>query len=349
MINDKGIFIKNIYYMLTYAFQVLKQTNYENIASEDFENIENLFAAILSKGISQQLKQGLFRDYVTVNDELTVLRGKLDLQGTMKNIVQQKKKLACEFDEFSENNIYNQILKTTANKLIQSPNVSSEYKKELRKVMMFFGNVNEINTSAIRWSLLKYQRSNRTYEMLLNICYFVLKGLVQTTEEGSYHMIAFSDEHMERLYEHFILEYYRYHHPHLNASSRKIDWDLDEGNDEHRIKFLPEMKADITLEHGNKTLIIDAKYYGRSMQQHFDTTKLHSANLYQIFAYVKNLDAQNTENVSGMLLYAKTNESVLPDFDYLIGGNKISAKHLDLNTNFELIKEKLDLIAESLC
>ena len=56
MTNDKGILIQNVYHMLTYAFQVLKQNNYEDIASEEFEQIHDLFAAILSKGISQQLK-----------------------------------------------------------------------------------------------------------------------------------------------------------------------------------------------------------------------------------------------------------------------------------------------------
>ena len=33
--------------MLTYAFQVLRQTNYKEIAVEDFENIHDMFAAIL--------------------------------------------------------------------------------------------------------------------------------------------------------------------------------------------------------------------------------------------------------------------------------------------------------------
>ena len=60
MTNDKTIFIKNIYYMLSYAFDVLKQKNYNKIASEPFERTQDLFAAILSKGISQQLKQGLY-------------------------------------------------------------------------------------------------------------------------------------------------------------------------------------------------------------------------------------------------------------------------------------------------
>ena len=39
MTNDKNILIKNIYYMLAYAFQVLKRNNYASIASEKFEHI----------------------------------------------------------------------------------------------------------------------------------------------------------------------------------------------------------------------------------------------------------------------------------------------------------------------
>ena len=54
MTNDKNILIKNIYYMLAYAFQVLKRNNYASIASEKFEHIEDLFAEILSRGISYQ-------------------------------------------------------------------------------------------------------------------------------------------------------------------------------------------------------------------------------------------------------------------------------------------------------
>src|SRR3954467_998457 len=89
MINDKGILIKNIYYMLTYAFQVLKQSNYDEVASEEFENIQDLFAAILAKGIAQQLKQGLYREYITECDNLSVMRGKLNIHGTINNKLQR--------------------------------------------------------------------------------------------------------------------------------------------------------------------------------------------------------------------------------------------------------------------
>ena len=90
MIKDRSIQIKNIYYMLTYAFQVLKQTNYEEISSENFDNIGDLFAAILAKGLAQQLKQGLYREYITINEDLSTLRGKVDITSSIKFKMQKK-------------------------------------------------------------------------------------------------------------------------------------------------------------------------------------------------------------------------------------------------------------------
>lgn len=70
MTKDKSIIIKNIYYMLAYAFQVLRQKNYDEVAAEEFEDMQDLFAAVLAKGISQQLKQGLHREYVLRQENL---------------------------------------------------------------------------------------------------------------------------------------------------------------------------------------------------------------------------------------------------------------------------------------
>ena len=74
----------------------------------------------------------------------------------------------------------------------------------------------------------------------------------------------------------------------------------------------------------------------------------HSNNLYQIYAYVKNADKSRSGNVSGMLLYAKTDEAVTPDSDSIIGGNKISVKTLDLSRPFLGIKMQLNKVAEML-
>ena len=101
MTKDKNIFILNIYYMLTYAFRELKQNNYEEIAGEDFDNIQQLFAEILIKGISCQLKQGIFKQYIIRKDSLPTLRGKLDLNATIQNKLCRKQEIGCEYDELS--------------------------------------------------------------------------------------------------------------------------------------------------------------------------------------------------------------------------------------------------------
>ena len=98
-------------------------------------------------------------------------------------------------------------------------------------------------------------------------------------------------------------------------------------------------------------LIIDAKYYGHTTQVQYDKHTLHSNNLYQIFTYVKNKDSwfgDKPHEVSGMLLYARTDEEIQPDHTYLMSGNKISVKTLDLNCEFPVIAAQLNAIADSL-
>lgn len=82
------------------------------------------------------------------------------------------------------------------------------------------------------------------------------------------------------------------------------------------------------------------------MQMQYDKATLHSGNIYQIFTYIKNQDTANTGNVSDMLLYAKTEETITPDCSFVMGGNRISFKTLDLNKEFKLIAAQLDKIME---
>ena len=63
--------IQNIYYMLSYAFQVLNEQGYKNIATEQFTNTAELMAAILEKGITIQLKRGPGKEYIPQTEALS--------------------------------------------------------------------------------------------------------------------------------------------------------------------------------------------------------------------------------------------------------------------------------------
>lgn len=346
MIKDKSILIKNIYYMLSYAFSALKQSNFDHVAKEEFDNIHNLFAAILAKGIGQQLKQGLYREYLNRKEDLVVMRGKIDLQGTIKKKIARELVLTCDYDEMSENNPMNQILKTTVMLILRHAKVDSEYKDALKKEMLFFSNVDAISPASIKWSKLRFRRNNHSYTMLIAICQLIMDGMLITTDQGEYKLASFIDEQrMCRLYEKFILEYCSKEYPMLKVSASQIPWGLDDGFG----SMLPVMQSDITLSYQEKTLIIDAKYYSRTTQVHFDVHTLHSANLYQIFTYVKNKDialAGKPHEVAGLLLYARTEETIQPDNTYHMSGNKISVKTLDLNATFLEITKQLNGIVE---
>ncbi len=347
MTKDKNIFIKNIYYMLSYAFQTLNKSEYEDVSIEEFENMHNLFAAILAKGIGFQLKQGLYREYISRQEDLSVIRGKINMSNTIRNRIARKQVLNCEYDELSENNLFNQILKTTVLLLLRHGNVKTEYKDDLKKKMLFFANVDTLDPTTIKWSSIRFQRNNQNYRMLLSICQLIIEGMLLTTDKGDYKLATFLDEQrMCRLYEKFILEYYSKHYPMLSANASQIPWALDDGFG----TMLPVMQSDIHLRKVNTVLIIDAKYYSHTTQTQFDKHTLHSNNMYQIFTYVKNRDYQfgkEEHKVSGMLLYAKTDEEIQPNNVYQIHGNQISVRTLDLNQPFNEIAEQLNLIVKT--
>ena len=136
---------------------------------------------------------------------------------------------------------------------------------------------------------------------------------------------------------------YKIEYPQIKTHAPQIDWQIDEGYD----VLLPKMKTDVTLEHENKILIIDAKFYSSNTSQNYGKNIHRTGNLYQIFTYVKNKEVEmqgKDMEVSGMLLYAMTSDSIQPDSDYVMSGNKISVKTLDLNHEFGIIRNQLDSI-----
>ena len=350
MTEGKSIPIKNVYYMLAYAFRALNLDEYEALAAEEFDHVHELLAAILAKGIARQIKQGLHHEYRSMVEDLTTVRGKIELNGTVANRMRRSWKVSCEYDELSADNILNQVLKSTAMLLLRHGDVSDERKAELRRTMLLFHGVNEIDLSAIRWDAMRFERGNASYRFLMSVCQLVCEGMLLTTDEGERKLARFlDDQRMSSLFENFVFEYYKAECRFAEVARLEIKWAVDNGYRE----MLPDMVTDIVLSQGNNNiLIIDTKYRSSTTQEKMDcgVRKLHSEDLYQIFAYVKNKEAElkerETHRVSGLLLYAETDEDIQPNFRYSMSGNQISVKTLDLNRPFDEIRAQLDEIAK---
>ena len=342
--SASNIPVKNIYYMLSYAFERLTQSGFEKVGSEEFDNIHDLFAALLAIGIGYQLKHGLHREYTVCRESLSTLRGKIDLAESFRNRIRCIRKIACEFDEFSENNILNQIIKTTVLLLIESKDVKPENKADLKKEMLYFSGIDTLDPFRINWPQIQFPRNSWTYRLLIGLCRFLLQGMLLSPGSGDQKLAAFADDKaMSWLYENFLLGYFRRHHSVLHPAAKEIRWALDEGS-----AAPPGMQSDIMLSSKNTILIIDAKFYSRNMWAHFDRMTFSSSNIYQIFTYVKNESLQAPDHaVSGLVLYARTADEIQPDAEFSMSGNKISVKTLDLNQSFDGIRNQLDAIAQA--
>ena len=165
-------------------------------------------------------------------------------------------------------------------------------------------------------------------------------------EPGETRFTDFSEERMEKLYEDFIIEFHRREQDHyrINHRGRIIAW-ADEGTPEHQRSKIPRMEADVTLEAPNRRIIMDAKYYREAFGGRFGG-KLHSANLYQLLAYLRNRETTEVPGPKheGMLLYPTVGEMVVVDVRLV--GFPIRARSIDLAQDWRNIRDDLLALIE---
>lgn len=340
----KGIEIRNIYYMLAYAFKVLREGEYVRIAAEEFENAEDLFGEILSLGATRILKRGLHRMYETRAEEMPCVRGKISLPETIRLMSTARRDLVCLHDDFTPNNAFNQILRSTCEALVRTGKTMRSLPR-LKRVLSFLADVDVVQLRQIRWAGLQYERNNAHYRMMINLCRLVVDGLLMSedTDSGDRHIrsVEIDEDRLANLYECFLRNYYSVNFPQLNAAAKEIRWDVAEDSDASQ---LPKMVSDITLTDGKKTLILDAKFYGSIMQEHYEKHSYRNAHLNQMVVYAMSDSAQTGRETAAMLLYAKTGACAARRGDWRLSGFRIGTRILDLSVPFVDISNQLDQI-----
>jgi 5-methylcytosine-specific restriction enzyme subunit McrC len=148
----KEIPIRNIYYMLSYAYDVLREGDNVYLSDEEFDNIYDLFAKILVNGLNLLIKRGFNKEYVCVSDELPVLRGKVSINDTLKRQSFIHGKISCEYDELSSNVLFNQIIKTTIITLINYKKLDKQIKNQLIHVNRYFQEVDAVRLQKSHFS-----------------------------------------------------------------------------------------------------------------------------------------------------------------------------------------------------
>lgn len=339
--------IENLYFLLCYSWNKLEE---KNIVQVDYNNnidLLNLFAKVLASGLQYLNKKGLDKDYVDINEDSRVLKGKLNIQESVKRNLLQKAHVNIDYNEFSDNVLHNQILKSTIRSLLSYHDIDNKIKDLLFPFYKKLYYVNEIRIVKNDFKRIHLHRNNRFYGFLLNICEIIYDSSLINENDGQIKFKDFSEDEtkMRIIFEEFVRNFYKIEQKTYKVKRENIKYDVT-ALDEQSLNYLPIMQTDISLESSSRKIIIDTKFYKEALRlNRFGKYTLHSSNLYQMAEYLRNIEMCGglNANCEGILLYPTVNYHL--NLNYEMKGHNISIRTINLNQNWtEIHKDLLALI-----
>lgn len=330
--------IKNIYYMLCYAWDRLKEKDIIDADKIEGNDVLDLFARVMISGTEYLIKRGFDRKYINKNETIPIIKGKIDFAGSMKKTTWISGKMSCNYDELNHNILHNQIIKTTIELLIKNKDLDKTLKDDLVRLHRYFRDIVSIRVNQKTFSKIQINKNNQYYEFVLKVCEIIYNNILIDEQSGQTKFQDFyrDERQMAYLYENFVRNFYRREQDDFKVSRENIEWDVV-GD----ATYLPRMQTDISLTSKDRKIVIDTKYYAEVFASNLGSEKFRSNNLYQIFAYLKNGEARGGINTQaeGMLLYPMVDDEV--DADFLIQGHKIKIRTVNLNQDWILIHDRL--------
>lgn len=341
MKNKMNIPILNIYYLLCYAWDRLEQGKIISVSQVGKNEVSQLFATVLVEGMSHLFKKGLDRGYVEYSEEIQRIRGKIDFTMNIKRNFFRQPRLYCEFDELDYNVLHNQILKTTIRNMIGCQGLEPNINNKLRNLCLRLHKVDNIILTKKLFRQVQLNRNNFFYDFMIKVCELIFDNLLisKQGEGGEFKDFLQDETAMRKIFEGFVRNFYKRHLEEYNyVGRRNINWKLEPCTPDAK-NALPIMQTDINLEFNDRKIIIDTKYYKDTLS---DREKIHSVNLYQLYAYLKNqegIEDPRTMRCEGILLYPTIDVNY--KHEYRHEEHKVSIQTINLNQNWKKIETDL--------
>lgn len=340
--------VRNIYYLLLYAWGHFKSGGVQDIGADQSPDLPNLLGKVLHQGTHRLLRRGLDRGYIEVTEETRGPRGKLRLDVMAKQQTMLRGFAVCDLDELTTDVLHNQILKATLLSLSACSDVEKFLRHELLTSVRRMDGVSQIRLSADLFHRIQLSRNTSQYGFLMRVCELVFHALLPDEKGcGSKFQSILKDEmRMSALFEDFLRNFYRSELSGYSAAAEIMPW-LAEADDKADLAFLPIMKTDITLRSNARTIVADAKYYKEALAGGRYDLKVHSAHLYQLSTYLAHArDREPDQEISGLLLYPANNQRLRLRYSLL--GTPVTVATVDLGAEWQQIRaELIDLIEPS--
>ncbi len=345
MIIQDHIKIQNLYYVFLYAWEKFNEGRSLKLEIDESPDLPNLMANMLLKSVKRIIKKGLHKDYKPklINEQF--IKGKIDFKKSIQNNFQISNKLYCRFSELSVDSILNKIIKRSFLNLLKNQKLKKHLKEEINSILKFFNDVNTQDNLSSYFSKFQLSQNNNYYRLPIEICKMLDNLKMPNQKQGNYIFKDILDDEvrMSDIFERFVGNFYKYEQSEFKVkTSEQLDWQFKSlGGD---LKLVPKQKTDITLSNKDEVIIIDTKYYKKTLVDSFyGQDKFKSEHLRQITSYMMNMQDELVVNkkIHGILLYANPIGEESLNEDFIWRDCKVSIKSINLDQNWQSIHNDL--------
>lgn len=288
----------NLLYMLTMTRRIVgEDRDLATIGTQKMPLLEQLIVLFAARALTE-LKRGIDHAYVTQEENLRCLKGKLLVgQHAVKN-AQHRERLYCRYDDFISDTPINRILKAASRRLLFISKTASAQKK-LREIIFLLDDVTELEVAEHHFADIHYNRNTERFQPIINFSLLVLKGMSPAWSLGKETSFSLLFP-MEELFEEFIARYiHRYadqfglsrEHIHAQAIGRR-EWLLRR---EHDSFGTYRLKPDLIIDglDGRPQLILDTKWKHLLSDAEDSKNGVSQADIYQLYAYAHRYECQD--------------------------------------------------------
>lgn len=231
----------------------------------------------------EAVHKGIVRRYERRQDNLTVLRGRLNVAQQLRHNVARPDRLHCTFDEFTPDNPLNQALKAALRVLLRCVKSESSSKK-IAELLFCFDEVSDVPGSAIRWSGVGTDRLSERYSPLLRMARLFIEGDTPDLTSGAgdgfavlFDMNVLFEEYVGRQVRHVANQrgfQTRLKGPRRHLASR------EDGTQCFALE--PDI---VVMEKASPAAVLDTKW--KRLKFAGDYESVSTSDLYQMFAYAR--------------------------------------------------------------
>ena len=334
--GDKENILKNLIFMLSYTKKLdIKTSNEARLSTAKNPFIEILIREY-AKSLFECLKRLTPKKYVREENNLNYLRGKIKFSENIRNNSSNRAKFYCEYDEFSENNILNQLFLFVSTCLYNISN-DSYNKKALKFIINYYSDIQLVRFDKFKAEKIKLYRNQELFKKPFNLAkMFIEKTSVDLSKNKFENITLIWD--MNKLFEEFVFEIMKKHEAEFGCKltaqrGKKL---LVGDTSKKRNTFV-----DILIEKNDgEKIILDTKYKKFASSDDFS-----NADVFQVSTYCL---LHNTNHA--ILLYPrydKENPIILnyclntEDKNYKINFRTVNLKYDNLKKELESIKNEI--------